>query len=65
MARVDAAGVFDGRVVSEAAAVAAGLESIDNPAVVTRSVIIPLQHRDVRQRVAKSTRFADFAGGGG
>ncbi len=46
-----------GRVEDVQAAVQAGVASVTEPGVLTRSVIIPAQHDDLSERVARSTRF--------
>ena len=48
---------FSGRLAEVEAAIDAGLRSISNGRVKTRTVIIPAQHADVRETVGRRTSF--------
>ena len=48
-----------GRVADVEAAVEAAVASLTNPDIAVRSVVIPAQHAELRDRVERSTRFAN------
>ncbi|MFQ5490724.1 MAG: BMC domain-containing protein [Phycisphaerae bacterium] len=48
-----------GKLEAIQAAVASGLDSITHPDVVVRSAIIPTQHAELRERIDKTSTFAD------
>ena len=51
--------LLTGKVEDVQAAIAAGVASVGKTEIVTRSVIIPAQHAELRQRAGRSTVFSD------